>query len=85
MKALALIVILAVICIVLFIVGVIVPRWSRKLQHGVDELSKRGEVKGDRNAGKLGDITESALKGTRRAADASARAGRRVNDKITPD
>lgn len=85
MKALVLVVILLVVCIVLFIAGVVAPRRSKKMQAGVDKLSKKGEGKGDSNAGKLGDLTSAALEKSRAAADASARAGRAVNEKITPD
>ena len=84
MKALLLVVILLIVCIVLFIAGVSAPQRSKKMQSKVDKLAKKGENTGDRNAGKLGDITSTALEKSRAAADASARAGREVNEKITP-
>ena len=85
MKSLLLILVLIPICVVLFITGVVAPRRSKKMQRGVDRLAKKGEVRGDRNGGRLGDVTQSTLEAMRRAADASARGGRRVNDKVTPD
>jgi len=85
MKAALLVVVVLVVCIVLFIVGVFAPRRSRRMQQAVDRFSKKGEGKGDRNAGKLGDLTRDALEKSRAAADRSARAGRRVNEKLTSD
>ena len=85
MKGLVLVVVLLAVCLLLFIAGVVSPNRSKKMQAGVDKLSKKGEGKGDRSAGKLGDATSAALEKSREAADASARAGRAVNDKITAD
>lgn len=84
MKAVAVIVLLLV-CVVLFVVGVLSPARSRRMQGSVDKLSKKGQSKSGDRAGRLGDATATALKKSRKAADASARAGRRVHDKITPD
>jgi hypothetical protein len=69
-------------CIVLFVAGVVAPRRSRRLQARHDRVLRRGERKGDRNAGKPGDLTESGLRGSRRMGDASARAGRKLGDKM---
>ena len=82
MKALLLAVILIVICIVLFLAGVISPRHSRKMQGKVDALAKKGEKKGDDHAGRLGNLTKRGLEKSRDAADASARAGRRVHEAV---
>jgi hypothetical protein len=71
-------VLLVLFCIVLFVAGLVAPGRSRRLQRGYDRLLRRGERKGDRKAGKLGDITEGGLKGARRAGDASAKAGRKI-------
>jgi hypothetical protein len=71
-------------CIVLFFVGVIAPRRSRRLQARLDRLLRRGERKGDRGAGKVGDLTRDSLKTVRRAGDKSAEAGRTVRKKIPP-
>ena len=84
MKALLIILVLVIVCIVLFLTGVIAPNRSRKMQSSVDELSRKGEAKSNRSAGRVGDATQTALEKARGAADASAEAGRQVNDKITP-
>ena len=83
MKGFVLLVVLLIVCIVLFFVGVFSPRRSRRLQARVDELSEKGEGKGDEKAGRLGDLTSDGLEKARGAADASARAGRRVHKKMT--
>ena len=85
MKALALVVVLLLVCIVLFVVGVFSPRRSLRMQSRVDDLSKKGEGKSDENAGRLGDLSRDGLEKARGAADASARAGRRVNERMRPD
>jgi hypothetical protein len=82
-KALVLIVILALVCVVLFVVGAFSPKRSRRLQRSVDRLSGKGEAKADRHAGRAGDLTEEMLERMRRAADASARKGRDVHKRIT--
>ncbi len=85
MKALAVVAILLFVCIVLFVVGVFSPRRSRRMEQRVDDLSRKAEGKSDDNAGRAGDLTRDALEKARGAADVSARAGRRVNERITRD
>ena len=77
-----LLVLLVVACVVLFFAGLIVPRRSKRLQRRWDRLIRRGERKGDRNAGKVGDATEASLRWTRKAGDKSAEAGRAARDKL---
>ncbi len=85
MKALLAIVIVLAVCVLLFVTGVFSPTRSKRMQAKVDELSMKAENKSDENAGKLGDATRAGLERSRAAADASARAGRRVHDKVTGD
>jgi hypothetical protein len=82
MKGLVIVVALLIVCIVLFLVGLFSPRRSRRLQGAVDDISRKGEGKSDERAGRLGDVTRDALEKARGAADASARAGRRVNKRV---
>ncbi|MDQ3985958.1 MAG: DUF6411 family protein [Actinomycetota bacterium] len=83
MKALLLILILLLVCAVLFAVGVLSPRRSRKMQRGVDRVARKGEVKGDRSAGRFGDLTQKGLKQSRNATDVSGRKGREIHDRIS--
>ncbi|MDQ3958538.1 MAG: hypothetical protein M3273_09475 [Actinomycetota bacterium] len=85
MKLLLVVVALGFVCVVLFVTGVLSPRRSRRMQDKVDEVAQKGEVKGDADAGRLGDVTRDALEKTRRAADASAEKGRDVRDRIAPE
>jgi hypothetical protein len=85
MKAIALILLLVLLCVVLFLTGVFSPWRSRRLQTKVDALSRRGEAKADRNAGTLGDLARDGLEKARGAADASARAGRSTHRALSPD
>ena len=78
-----LLVLVALFCVVIFVVGVVAPRRSRRLQRWYDRLLRRGERKGDRSGGKFGDLTEKSIRGARRAGDASAKAGRKVHDKLS--
>ena len=72
-----------VVCLVLFLAGVIRPGRSRKMQDGVDKTSAKAEEKSDRGAGLFGDMTESSLRAARKTADKSAEAGRDAHDKLT--
>lgn len=83
MKVLVLILVMAVVCVVLFIAGVFFPGRSRSMQRGVARLVGKGEDKGDENAGRVGDLTRDSLKKMRKAADASAEKGRAVNERVT--
>ncbi len=82
MKALLLVVFVAVLCVVLFLVGFVSPRRSRRVQARVGRVSRKGEAKGDRNAGRVGDATRKSLERMRSAADASAEKGRSAHDKV---
>jgi hypothetical protein len=82
MKILLLAVIAAVVCVVLFVTGVLLPARSRRMQGHVDRLTSKGEQKGKRRAGRLGDLTGEALARMRRAADKSAEKGREIHDEV---
>ena len=83
MKVLILIALLAVVCVILFVTGVFSPKRSRRLERSVDRFADKGTTKGDRNAGRFGDASKGMVKRMRRAADASAKAGRDVHDRMT--
>ncbi|HEX2090474.1 MAG TPA: hypothetical protein VHI54_11205 [Actinomycetota bacterium] len=74
--------IVVVVCLVLFLTGVVRPGRSRKLQDGVDRASAKAEEKSDQGAGLFGDATESSLRAARRTADKSAEAGREAHNKL---
>ncbi len=82
MKTLLIPGILVLVCLILFLAGVISPRRSKKMQAKVDDLSRKGERGGEENAGRVGDLTRRGLEKSRDAADASANGGRRVNEAV---
>ena len=74
--------IIVVLVIVVFVVGLVAPRKSRRMQAVRDRLLKRGERKGDRNAGIAGDAAKGGLKAIRRAGDRTAETGRALHHKV---
>ena len=82
MKVLVLVFVVAVVCVLLFVVGVVAPARSRRMQRSVDRLSRKGEDTSGRNAGRLGDANRKMLEKMRHAADASAEKGREVHERF---
>ena len=80
MKLLALVLVIGIVCAVLFLIGVLSPRRSRRLQALTGTLSKKAERKSEQKAGRFGDFTRDALRRSRHAADRSAEKGRRIRD-----
>jgi hypothetical protein len=76
-----LLVLIVLVCVVLFLAGVFAPERSKKMQRWVAEKLRQGERKGDEEAGKLGDMTNTMLEKSRNATDKSAEGGRAVHDK----
>jgi hypothetical protein len=72
------------LCVVLFLAGLIAPGRSRRLQRAMDRMLRKGERKSDSSAGRVGDWTEGSLKKMRQAGDKSAEAGREVRRKLPP-
>src|SRR5918997_5269960 len=58
----------------LFLISVLAPRKSKRLQGWIDERLERGQEKGDRSAGRIGNWTAKTLAFTQRAADSTSRA-----------
>lgn len=68
--------------VVLFLVSVIAPRKSKRLQGWIDERLERGQKKSDHSAGRVGNFTAKTLAVTQRAADKTSRAGRGLRDRL---
>ena len=69
--------------ILLFVISVAAPRKSKRLQGWIDERLERGQEKGDRSAGRVGNWTAKTLDFTQRAADKTSQAGRRLHDRLS--
>ena len=65
------------VCILLLILGFLVPRLSRHPQRGVDKTLGMGSRGASKAPGKLGRWLSKPFSTSRRAADKSASAGRR--------
>jgi len=70
------------ICILLAIVGFLVPRLSRGPQRGVDRAIGGGQRTAGRAPGPLGRLFSKPFGTSRRAANRSASAGRRARGKV---
>jgi Family of unknown function (DUF6411) len=69
------------ICIVLLILGFLVPRLSIWPQRGVDRTLTAGQRAGGKAPGPLGKLFSKGFGTSKRAADKSASTGRRARGK----
>ena len=69
------------ICIVLLVLGFLVPRLSRGPQRGVDKSLGVGQRAGSKAPGRLGRWLQKPFSSSRKAANKSAAAGRRGREK----
>jgi uncharacterized protein DUF6411 len=81
-KAVTLAVVIVAVCILLAVLGFLVPRLSRKPQRGVDRALTAGQRESGKAPGLLGRLLSKPFGKSRRAADRSASAGRRARGKL---
>jgi hypothetical protein len=72
---------IVVVCILLLILGFLVPRLSIWPQRGVDKTLSAGSRGASHAPGKLGQWLSKPFRTSRRAADKSAATGRRGRSK----
>jgi uncharacterized protein DUF6411 len=77
-----LIALIIVVCIVLLILGFLVPRLSTKPQRGVDATLSTGARTAGKAPGPIGRWLRKPFSTSQRAADTSASAGRRSRGKM---
>jgi hypothetical protein len=70
------------VCILLFVLGFLVPRLSRGPEHGVEKALGGGARAASKAPGKLGTWLAKPFRKSSRAADKSASAGRRARSKL---
>jgi Family of unknown function (DUF6411) len=70
------------ICILLLILGFLVPRLSRGPQRGVDRTLGFGQRQGGKAPGIIGRLFSKSFGTSRRATNKSASAGRRGRGKL---
>jgi hypothetical protein len=76
--------IIAGVCVVLLILGLLLPRVSRKSQQGVDRTLEVGQRGAGKAPGPVGRWLQKPFRASERAADRSAAAGRRGHFKLRP-
>lgn len=69
------------VCIILLILGFLLPRLSTHAQHGVDSTLGAGESVAGSAPGKLGEWLRKPFQSSRKAADRSAQKGREGRSK----
>ena len=72
---------IAVICVLLLVLGFLVPRLSRGPQRGVDKTLGAGQQAGSKAPGPLGRLLQKPFSSSRKATNKSANVGRRARDK----
>jgi Family of unknown function (DUF6411) len=70
------------ICVVLLILGFLLPRLSRHPQRGVDRTLGVGQQAGGKAPGPLGRLFQKAFGTSRKATNKSAATGRRGREKL---
>lgn len=73
---------IAGICVLLLVLGFLVPRLSRGPQKGVDKTLTAGQSAGAKAPGVLGRLLQKPFSSSRKAADKSASTGRRGRGKL---
>jgi hypothetical protein len=70
------------VCIVLLLLGFLMPRLSNHPQRGVDRTLGVGQRAGGRAPGPIGRLFSKSFGSSRRAANKSASTGRRARGKL---
>jgi hypothetical protein len=74
--------VIAGVCVLLLVLGFLLPRLSRWPQRGVDGALDEGRRVGASAPGLLGRLLSKAFGSSRRAVDRSASAGRRARFRL---
>jgi hypothetical protein len=70
------------VCILLLILGFLVPRLSRHPQRGVDRTLGAGQTAGGKAPGIIGRLFSKSFGTSRKATNKSAGTGRKARDKM---
>jgi hypothetical protein len=73
---------IAAFCVLLFVVALLAPRWSRALQRGGDKPLDAGARAAGKAPGPLGRWLRKPFSTSRKAVDKSGSAGRRTRFKL---
>jgi Family of unknown function (DUF6411) len=70
------------VCLLLLVLGFLIPRLSRGPQRGVDKTLTAGQRTGGKAPGLLGRLFSKSFGTSRKAADKSASTGRKGRSKL---
>jgi Family of unknown function (DUF6411) len=74
--------IIIAVCVVLLVLGFLLPRLSRGPQRGVDRTLGVGQRMGGKAPGPLGRLLSRSVGSSRKATNKSASSGRRARGKL---
>jgi hypothetical protein len=74
--------IIVAVCVILLILGFLVPRLSRHPQRGVDRTLGVGQAAGGKAPGIIGRLFSKSFGTSRKATNKSASTGRKARDKM---
>ena len=74
--------IIAAVCVVLLVLGFLLPRLSRHPQRGVDKTLGMGQRAGGKAPGPLGRLFQKPFSSSRKATNKSASLGRKGRGKL---
>ncbi len=74
--------VIVAVCVVLLVLGFLLPRLSRYPQEGVDKTLGAGQRAGGKAPGPLGRLFQKTFGTSRRATNKSAETGRRGRGKL---
>jgi Family of unknown function (DUF6411) len=69
------------ICVILLILGFLLPRWSESARRGTDKGFSLGQRAGGKAPGPIGRLLSKSFGKSRRAADKSHSTGQRARSK----
>ncbi len=74
--------IIIAVCVILLVLGFLVPRLSRGPQRGVDRTLGVGQRAGGKAPGPIGRLLSKSVGSSRKATNKSAETGRRTRGKL---
>ncbi len=74
--------IIIAVCVILLVLGFLVPRLSRHPQRGVDKTLGVGQSAGSRAPGPIGRLLSKTFGTSRKATNKSASSGRKARGKL---
>ena len=77
-----LVAVILVFCVLVFVLGILVPRLSSRVQHGGDRALGAGGRQAGKAPGPLGRWLRKPFGSSRKAVDKSGSAGRRTRSKL---